>query len=388
MRIPRNQTMAALIVLIAGMSTIQAAGALIGSVSAENAFTIQTVGTIVSIEPSSATITAGAFAKFEVSIINNSSADVSLVAQGVPADSVAIFTPNVGVANPDLNSSLTIVTSAQTPQGNYLVTAVAIVNGTEYTNELNLQVLPSPSVTVTTNSTSTNTALNTTLGETLSMAIYTDQSQYEPNSTVDVHGQVSDTNGNAVADATVALQIDTPSGTQLFYTNNIRTDSAGTFQVQVPLGPDTPSGAYTVFASATKTGYSSITGRTAFVVGTSSTPSVIIKAVYAGDSVGNPTSVFASGQSIWIWVVIQNIGSSFQGVLWIQVRDPNGVPVQIQTRITQLAAGQTLNEGLEVNLPGNATIGVYTVNALVSDKLISQGGTFLASSETQFALTG
>jgi len=27
------------------------------------------------------------------------------------------------------------------------------------------------------------------------------------------------------------------------------------------------------------------------------------------------------------------------------------------------------------------------VNALVSDKLISQGGSFLASSETQFALT-
>jgi hypothetical protein len=123
-------------------------------------------------------------------------------------------------------------------------------------------------------------------------------------------------------------------------------------------------------------------------VGTSTTPSVVIKAVYAGDSAGNPTSVFTSGQPVWVWVGIENIGSSFQGVLWIQVRDPNGVPVQIQTRITQLAAGQTLNEGLEFKLPGNATIGVYTVNALVSDKLISQGGTFLASSETQFALTG
>jgi hypothetical protein len=160
------------------------------------------------------------------------------------------------------------------------------------------------------------------------------------------------------------------------------------FQAQVPLGTDTPTGAYTIFASATKTGYTSVTGRTAFVVGAPTTPSVIIKAVYAGDNAGDPASIFTSGQPIWIWVVIENIGTSFQGVLWIQVRGPNGVPVQIQTRITQLAAGQTINEGLQVSLPGNATIGVYSVNALVSDKLISQGGTFLASSETQFALTG
>jgi hypothetical protein len=326
-------------------------------------------------------------AKFALNIVDNSSADVSLVARGVPPDSVAIFTPNVGVANPDFNSSLTIVTSADTPQGNYVLTAVAIVNGAEYTNELSLQILPSASVTVSTNSTS-NTARNTTLGTTLSMTINTDQSQYQPNSTVNVQGQVTDSTGNAAADATVALQVDTPTGTELLHTNNIRTDSAGTFQAQVALGSGTPTGTYTVFASASKPGYSSITTRTAFVVGTSTTPSVIIKAVYAGDSAGNPTSTFTSGQTIWIWVVIENIGTTFQGVVWIQARDPNGVPVQIRTHIAQLGAGQTVKDGLEFSLPENATIGVYTVNALVSDKLISQGGTFLASSETQFALTG
>jgi uncharacterized membrane protein len=166
------------------------------------------------------------------------------------------------------------------------------------------------------------------------------------------------------------------------------TDSAGTFQTEVTLGSGTPTGTYTVFASASKTGYSSTTTRTTFVVGTTTTPSVIINAVYAGDSAGNPTSIFTSGQTIWIWVIIENIGATFQGVVWIQVRDPNGVPVQIQTHVAQLQTGQTIKDSLEVSLPGNAPIGVYTVNALVSDKLISQGGTFLASSETQFALTG
>ena len=385
MRIPLKQTITALIVLMAGMSTIQATGALTGFVSADGALT-NTAQVFVQVQPPSATITAGMLSKFALNIIDNASANVSLVARGVPPDSIAIFTPSVGVANPDFNSSLTIVTSADTPPGNYIVIAVAIVNGAEYANELSLQILPSASVTVSTSS--TNTVMNTTLGTVLSMTINTDQSLYQPNSTVSVQGQVTDSTGNAVADATVAVQVDAPTGMELLHTNNIHTDLAGTFQAEVALGTGTPTGTYTVFASASKPGYSSITTRTTFVVGTSTTPSVIIKAVYAGDSAGNPTSTFTSGQTIWVWVIIENIGTTFQGVVWIQVRDPNGVPVQIQTNVAQLAADQTIKDSLEFNLPENATIGVYTVNALVSDKLISQGGTFLASSATQFALTG
>jgi uncharacterized protein YfaS (alpha-2-macroglobulin family) len=220
------------------------------------------------------------------------------------------------------------------------------------------------------------------------MTVNTDQSQYQPDSTVNVQGQVTDFTGNAIAEATVTLQVDAPAGTELFYSNNIVTDSAGTFQTQVALGSNSPPGTYTVFASAAKPGYSSITTRTTFVVGTSTTPSVVIQAVYVGDSGGNPASTFTSGQTIWVWVVIQNIGAPFRGVVWVQVRDPNGVPVQIQMHEVQLQAGQTIKDGVAFSLPGNAPIGVYTVNALVSDKLISQGGTFLASSETQFALTG
>jgi hypothetical protein len=132
----------------------------------------------------------------------------------------------------------------------------------------------------------------------------------------------------------------------------------------------------------------STTTRTTFVVGSSTMPSVIITAVYAGDNTGKPTSTFTRGQTIWVWVVIQNIGATFQGVVWIQVRDPNGVPVQIQIHIATLNGGETSKDGLGFSLLRNATTGVYTVTALVSDKLISQGGTFLASSQTQFALIG
>jgi len=383
MRIPRNGTMTALIVLLAGMSALQAAGSLTTFVSAAYPLTNSTQASF-QVQPPSATVAAGTFAKFDVNVVSSPFAEVSLVARGVPPDSVAIFTPDIGTANPEFNSSLTIVTSTDTPEGNYAVTTVAIVNGTEYSNQLSLQVLAPASATV-----STKTAINSTLATTLSMTITTDQSQYGPSSTVNVQGQVTDTAGNAVADAIIVLQIDNPTGTEVFFnTNSILTDSAGSFQAQLALGSSTPTGTYTIFASASKTGYSSITTRTTFVVGTSTTPSVTIRAVYAGDSAGSPTSTFISGQTIWIWVVIQNVGATFQGLVWIQVRDPNGVPVQIQMHVAELQAGQTIKEGLEFTLPRNASIGVYTVNALVSDKLISQGGIFLANSETQFALTG
>lgn len=368
---------ALLLFLIAALSALQTSG-VITNVSADNtnSFTFQ-------IQPSSDTISAGAFAKFDVHIVGNSTANVFLVTRGVPPDSVAVFTPNVGVATSDFRSSLTIVTSADTPAGNYSVTAVAIVNGNELTSHVGLQILAPANMT-----TSANTTMNASFGTALTMTVTTDQAQYRPNSTVTVQGQVRDSTGSAVPAVTVSVQVDAPTGTELFFANNIQTDSAGVFQAQVSLPPGSPTGTYTVFTSATKLSYSRVTTGTTFVVGTSTTPSVIIKAVYAGDSVGNPTSTFTEGQRIWIWVVIENIGATFQGVVWIQVRDPNGVPVQIQTHISTLDGGETIKDGLSFTLSDHPTIGVYTVNALVSDKLISQGGTFLASADAQFALIG
>jgi hypothetical protein len=260
---------------------------------------------------------------------------------------------------------------------------VAIVNGNELTSQVGLQILAPANIT-----TSANTTMNVSFGTALTMTVTTDQAQYRPNSTVTMQGQVRDSTGSAVPGVTVSVQVDAPTGGELFFANSIQTDSAGIFQAQLSLPPGSPTGTYTVFTSATKSSYLSVTTGTTFVVGTSTTPSVIIKAVYAGDSAGNPTSTFTAGQTIWIWVVIENIGATFQGVVWVQVRNPNGVPVQIQTHISTLGSGETIKDGLSFTLSDHPTIGVYTVNALVSDKLISQGGTFLASADAQFALIG
>ncbi len=337
------------------------------------------------VDPPSRSISAGAFAKFDIRIAHSANANVFLTARGVPPSSglTAIFTPNLGVADPEFHSTLTVVTSAETPPGIYTVTVVALVNGQEFTTQLALQVATSSTITTSVSGTMTVTA-----GTSLSISVSTDQSLYQPNATVNIQGHVTDSTGSAAAGAAISVQVDAPTGTEVFFTSNAQTDAAGVFNIRVELSADAVLGAYAVFASASKAGYSSATTRTTFVVGTSTTPSVIIKAVYAGDSSGNPTSIFSVGQTVWVWVVIENIGATFQGVVWIQVRDPNGVPVQIQIHIANLHTGETVKDGLGFTLTGKPVLGVYTINALVSDKLISQGGTFLANADTQFALTG
>jgi len=333
------------------------------------------------VEPVSNSISAGDFAKFNIQISREPNANASmifLVARGVPPRSVAIFTPNVGVADPEFDSKLTIVTSPNTPADNYEVTVVARIDGQEFSTQIALEIMATTSATATM---TVSTAAN------LFMTVTTDQTQYQPNATVTVQGQVTDATGSAIANAAVSIQVDSPTGADVFFENNIQTDSAGTFQAKVMLTASAALGTYTVFATASQISYLSIAGRATFVVGASTTPSVNISTVYAGDSSGNPVPTVSAGQTVWIWVVVHNNGATFQGVVWVQVHDPNGVPIQIGIHIEALNSGETIKDGLGFTLPGNAAHGVYRVDALVSDKLISQGGTFLADAQTQFALT-
>jgi hypothetical protein len=334
------------------------------------------------VNPSSSAITAGDFAKFNIQLSRSSGSEASalifLVARGVPPHSIAIFSPNTGVAAPGFHSTFTLVTSGNTPAGNYEVTVVARVNGQELSGQVAL--------TITAGAGSTTTATESSAGR-LFMTVTTDQPQYQPNASVTIQGQVTDSSGSAIANAAVSVQVDSSTGVEVFFGNDLQTDNAGTFQAELTLPATATAGTYTVFATASQVGYVSVAGRATFVVGASTTPSVSITAVFAGDSSGNPVSTVSAGQTIWVWVTVQNNGATFRGVVWVQVHDPNGVPVQIGIHIETLAAGQTIKDGIGFTLLGNAAHGVYRVDALVSDKLISQGGTFLAESQTQFALT-
>ena len=338
------------------------------------------------VDPNLASINAGAYAKFEIHIVDNTNGQVLLVVKDLPPRSIVIFSRNTGTAGPEFHSTMTVLTSDDTPTGTYGLTVVAIVDGQEYDSQVALVVTGSSSVSTST-ARSASATVSSSLG--LSITLTTSQPLYQPNSTVTLQGYVTDSSGSAVPNANVVAQVEGPFGVEVSSSGSktITTDAAGTFQDSFQLPANSAVGTYTAFASTSKAGYVSATTHTTFVVGQSTTPSVNIQMVYVGDSAGNPTTTFAPGSVVYVWVVAQNIGATFQGVLWVQIRDPNGIPVSIQIRISTMNTGETIKDGFGFTFLSQPTPGLYTVNALVSDKLISQGGTFLTSANTEFAVT-
>jgi hypothetical protein len=100
------------------------------------------------------------------------------------------------------------------------------------------------------------------------------------------------------------------------------------------------------------------------------------------------TTSFSRGQTVVVWLVVNNLGSDLnmlpQGpILWIEVDDSNNAPLTVQYHIGLLpGSGQVTREGFSVVLsysPGvYVPTGTYKATGFVSDKMISQGGKFIA----------
>lgn len=371
--------------ILVGLSIAQTSGILSNPVAANRNLTFQDlplygpsdVTPVLQVGPTSRSITAGSYAQFEVNIDGGESTNVLLVSKGIPVQSTAIFTPENGIANPNFNSLLTIVTSPSSPLGAYNVTVVALVDGQELSSDVNLQIASTPQ---------TNSTLSIPSSSSLSVRVETDQSYYKPNETVNIRGVVMDSTGSAAPGAALSVQVDGPAGSQLDLLTGITTDTAGVFQTYLTIPINVTSGAYTVFAAASKSGYATATTHTNFVIDSSSTSSVMILQLYSTDATNETSAVFSSGQTVLIWVVLQNIGAPVQGVIWIQILDPRGTPVSIQLQISTLVTGGIVKVAFGFSPAANSAQGIYNTNALVSDKLISQGGTFLANANAQFVL--
>ena len=333
------------------------------------------------VEPPSRSINAGEFAEFNVQVLVNDTADITLTATGVPTHSTAIFTRYVGIAKPEFHSELIIITTHDTPVGNYSITVTALVNGQEFNAQVNLEITGYS--TMSGNQTTTSTAASHLLDVTLA----TDHPQYQANATVNIQGYVTDEEGSAIAGASVAVQVDGPNGAEIVFVNNLQTDTAGVFRFSFVLTSNATAGTYTTFASATKSGFANATTHRTFVVGISPTPSVVIREVYTTDLSGNSAAVFSPGQTALAWVVVENGGATFNGVIWVQVRDAKGTPLWILFHISSLDTGQTVSVAFGFQVTTSVAPGLYTANILVSDKLISQGGTFFASANVEFAVT-
>ncbi|HKM75904.1 MAG TPA: MG2 domain-containing protein [Candidatus Bathyarchaeia archaeon] len=384
-----RQTRSAIVLFLAiliGLSIAQASGSLSSPVAADNNLTFQNLSTsgpndatpVLQVEPTAKSISAGSYAQFELNIDVGEPANVLLVSNGIPDQSVVIFTPENGIADPNFNSLLTIVTSSSSPPGSYNITVAALVGGQELSSDVSLQIASATP--------QTNNSLSVPASSSLSVRVETDQSYYKPNETVNIRGVVMDSAGSAIPDADLSIQVDGPTGSEPVQLTGITTDAAGVFQTYLTIPINVTSGAYTVFAAASKSGYATATTHTNYVIDSSSTSSVMIIQLYSTDATNKTSAVFSVGQTVLIWIVLQNIGAPIQGVIWIQILDPRGTLVSIQLQISTLATGGIVKVAFGFSPTANSAQGIYNANALVSDKLISQGGTFLANANAQFVL--
>lgn len=340
-----------------------------------------TVGEIsVVVEPPSRSVVAGHSARFTVQVTSHEDETVFLSIRNVPVGAVAVFTPSFGKPKPMLLSILTVITTTETPSGLYTLTILITTEDKEFATDVALQVTGGVTVTTT-------TTAGTTTQAALSVSVLTDRATYNANQTVSIEGQVKDSSQNSVGGASVSLQVVNSNGATI-YIESLATNNAGFYHATFKLSSDAIPGTYTVFVTVTKEGFIGAANHTSFVVGTSTSPSVVISEIFTGDSAGNVKVEFAKGETVFVWVVIQNTGADLaNGVIWVQVQDPNGVAISIQIQITTIATGQTIQFAFGMPLPGSAPSGTFKVSAFVSNRMISQGGSFLASGRTQFAVT-
>jgi len=120
---------------------------------------------------------------------------------------------------------------------------------------------------------------------------------------------------------------------------------------------------------------------------------VEIVGVYTTDSNGTNKTTFSRGQTVIVWVAVRNLGSDLDlsplgPIIWIEVDDPRIAPLTVQYHIGVLpGGGRVKREGFSVFLgysPGfiEIPLGKYSASGFVSDKMISQGGSFFVPQVT------
>jgi len=110
------------------------------------------------------------------------------------------------------------------------------------------------------------TILPSAIGQTpLSVTVSTNQTQYSPAQNVLISGMVRDNLNNPVLGAGVSIQVNGPSS-KLVHVLLVYTNSAGSYSDSFILPADSVAGQYTVYVSASKSGYANGQNQSQFTV--------------------------------------------------------------------------------------------------------------------------
>jgi len=318
--------------------------------------------------PSINGVTAGQVASYNIALTSQEgfTGTIALSVSGLPANTSSDFSPSNQVnisPGQTLQAVLTISTSPSTPLGWHPLNVTATCNSVTHWKPALLMIL----------------------GPALYASVSTDKQIYALSETVKVSGSVVDLSGNPVPEAFVLIQIMAPSRTILQTTFSM-TDTQGNYRCD--LTPVSVAGTYAIYVTAKKTGYLDGYSHATFTVSETSKPSITISTVAVSDVNGTVKTEFKRGETVIVWVTVQNSGGDLvNGLIWIEVDDPNSVPVTLMFQYATIKQDGTVTVGFSAGVFTSLPLGQYRARAFTSDKLISQGGRFLAAKETTFTLT-
>jgi len=326
----------------------------------------------IAASPSSLTIDPGQNAQYTLTLtsLNDFSGSISFSLTGTPSNSDSSFNPEeVSLdGNKVTNSTLSVGTDKSTAPGTYTLTITGVAEAGGLTHQATVALILRGAKTG------------------LSVTISTEKLSYDAGSSVSLSGNVADPSG-PVGDATVSIQVVDQQGTTIHIVY-LRTKNDGHYSDSFQLGGDARAGTYAVYATASKPSYQDAYGHCTFTVGASSTPNVVITKVYTTDMRWSAKSVFEPGETLMVWVEVVNTGADLvDGIVWVQIVDPNGAPIKVDFHVGLISRGQTVKEGFSITLPIDAPRGEYRAIGFVSDRMISEGGKFLTTMQGEFKVS-
>jgi uncharacterized protein YfaS (alpha-2-macroglobulin family) len=218
------------------------------------------------------------------------------------------------------------------------------------------------------------------------ITISPDKPTYSQGEIVNLSGSIIDSGETQQTNFTVSIQVLNPNGTTIHIASKT-TNTFGKYSDNFTLTDEAISGTYTVFVTLSLLDYQDSYNHATFTVGESLTPSIRITSLYVTDQSKENRSSFNPGETVIVWVVVQNGGAELEkGMIWVEVSTPDGVPIPPVFVETKIKRGEMVTIGVSTSLSDDANSGQYTANSYVSNKMISQGGKFLTKSKTIFEL--
>jgi hypothetical protein len=319
----------------------------------------------------------------KVTAVSDFRDEVQLSVTGLPETCSAWFNPEDGKPKPSFVSVLKVIVPPSAPPGTYTLEITGASGGTTHYATTTL-IIEGEAVPVTTTTAQTTTV--TTTGN-LKVSVTTDQESYLLGEDVAISGYVRLGSGVSAAGASLSLSVLEPGGEEV-HAAVLQTNDDGRFAENFTLPSAAANGTYTVYATASMSGYKDAFATVTFTVGLSNVPSVHIVEASITMLNGTLSSEFQPGETVVVWAVVNNTGADLVDAnTWVEALDPDNSPISLVVVVVTIHTGEQVKVGVHVILATDAKIGTYTVRILVSDRPIVEGGKFLDSKDTAFLVT-